>query len=382
MKKQQAKDMVSRYVQGKATPEERELLDKWFYQNLDNNTYKPDPKSLEKNDGEITKHLMKHIGAHQNKAKTIRLWTRIAAAASILIFLSFGAFFLLRNNNQQEQIAKNQIYNIAPGTNNAILTLANGKTIVLNNFQKGLLAKQGASAINKSANGELVYQQRTNSETPIAEIAYNSITIPRGAEYQVVVLPDGSKVWINAASSLRYPTAFAGNERKVELTGEAYFEVVHNPAMPFRIVTSSQTVEVLGTHFNINAYNDEPAVKTTLLEGKVKITATADNVVRYLLPGQQAELNSSAFTVNATETDKAIAWKNGRFMFQNDNIQYIMRIISRWYNVDVEYSGQIPTDNFGGGVSRFKNVSEVLNELQLTGGVHFQIEGRKIIVSK
>jgi len=197
----------------------------------------------------------------------------------------------------------------------------------------------------------------------------------------VVVLSDGSKVWINSASSLRYPTAFTGNERKVELTGEAYFEVAHNPAKPFRVASRNQTVEVLGTHFNINAYDDEPAIKTTLLEGKVKVTA-ANNEVRFLQPGQQSALSTGAFTVSAVETDEAVAWKNGQFMFENDNIQYIMRTLSRWYDVDVEYSGAIPDDTFGGGTSRFKNVSEVLNVLQLTGKVHFKIEGRKIIVSK
>ncbi len=380
MEKQNAKTLINRYVQGEATPGEREKLDQWFQESLEDNTYTPKPERVEEAEERMTAYLMDHIGAHPTETKIVKIWPRIAAAASILFFLSFGAYFLFNKNKTTQQIAKNQIHDIAPGTNKAFLTLANGKTIVLNNTQNGLLANQGTNAI-KSANGVVVYQ-RTINPNANELIAYNSITIPRGAEYQKVVLPDGTNVWINSASSLCYPTAFAGNERKVELTGEAYFEVVHNPAKPFRVVSNNQTVEVLGTHFNINAYNDEPAVKTTLLEGKVKVTAAADNTIRYLLPGQQAALNNNSFTVKPVETDEAVAWKNGKFMFESDNIQYIMRMVSRWYNVDVVYSGPIPDDKFDGGISRFKNASELLNILQLTGKVRFKIEGRRITVSK
>jgi transmembrane sensor len=380
MKKQGAKSLISKYLQGETTPDESSLLEQGFLQDLQSSEHTPSQVRIEEADKRITANLMSHIGVHQTETKTIRLWPRIVAAATILLFLSFGAYFLLHKNTSNQQVAQNQIHDIAPGSNKAILTLANGKTIILNNAKNGLLSKQGSSIV-KSANGEVIYQQVSN-ETQNTEVTYNSITIPRGAEYQVVVLPDGSNVWINAASSLRYPTAFSGNERKVELTGEAYFEVTHNPAKPFMVSTNSQTVEVLGTHFNINAYTDEPAVKTTLLEGKVKVTATADNAMRILLPGQQAALNSNSFTVNPAETEEAVAWKNGRFMFEGDNIQHIMRTISRWYNVDIAYSGQIPDDSFSGGTSRFKNVSEVLNIFQLTGKVRFKIEGRKITVSK
>jgi transmembrane sensor len=307
---------------------------------------------------------------------------RWIAAASILLFLSFGTYFLLHKQPQQ-QLVQNQVHDIAPGGNKTILTLANGKKIILNSAHNGLLAEQGGSAVNKTADGVIVYSNAGSNKAQDPElITYNAIDIPRGGEYQLVILPDGSKVWVNSASSLRYPTAFTGNERKVELAGEAYFEVVHNPDKPFRVVSNSQTVEVLGTHFNINSYNDEPAIKTTLLEGKVKVTATSNNLVKILTPGQQAALNASSFTVNPVDTEEAIAWKNGQFMFNNDKITYIMRAISRWYNVDVEYSGAIPEDSFGGGTSRFKNVSEVLNILQLTGKVHFKIAGRKIIVSQ
>jgi transmembrane sensor len=340
-----------------------------------------DDIELEKATNEVYGHIKSKI--LQNKSGKGRLvLLRWIAAASILLFLSFGTYFFLHKQPQQ-QFVQNQVHDIAPGGNKTILTLANGKKIILSNAHNGLLAEQGGSAVNKTADGALVYGDADNNSTQDRElITYNAITIPRGGEYQLVILPDGSKVWVNSASSLRYPTAFTGNERKVELTGEAYFEVAHNPAKPFRVVSNSQTVEVLGTHFNINSYDDEPSIKTTLLEGKVKITATSNNIVKILLPGQQAALNASSFNINPIDTEEAVAWKNGQFMFNNDNITYIMRTISRWYDIKVEYNGPVPGNGFYGGVSRFKNVSEVLNTLQLTGKVHFKIEGRKITVSQ
>ncbi|HEY9197254.1 MAG TPA: FecR domain-containing protein, partial [Mucilaginibacter sp.] len=233
--------------------------------------------------------------------------------------------------------------------------------------------------VNKTADGRIVYNAEDGAGADKAGM--NTMTTPRGGQYWVV-LPDGSRVLLNAASSLTYPTAFNGNERRVELTGEAYFEVAHNPAKPFRVSSSGQMVEVLGTHFNINAYQDEAAVKTTLLEGRVKVRAADKNKVRFLQPGQQSVVNAQTFEVNTVETDEAVAWKDGQFVFEGDNIQHIMRMISRWYDVEISYAGTPPDDNFGGNVSRFSNVSEVLKALQLTGKVRFQIEGRKITVSK
>ena len=213
------------------------------------------------------------------------------------------------------------------------------------------------------------------------KLSFNTITTPRGGQYQVV-LPDGSMVLLNAGSSLTYPTLFTGAERKVELTGEAYFEVAHNPAMPFRVCSKGQVVEVLGTHFNINAYDDEPGIKTTLLQGKVKVTATVKKQTLILQPGEQAFLGISAFNEHDVDVDQAVAWKNGLFMFDGDDIQQVMRSISRWYDVDVTYKGAAPADLFSGSVSKFSNVSEVLNTLQATGKVHFSIEGKNINVYK
>ena len=379
MKKHNAKGLISDYLRDESTPEERALLEQWFQKDLENTEHTPSHERIEAADKRITANLMIHLQVHQAETRSLRIWPRIAAAASILVFTSLGAYFLLHKKQPVQQLA--QSHDVAPPADKAILTLANGKKIALSSAGSGLLAYQGNSAVNKTRNGEVVYAS-SKSAGPTSETQYNSISIPRGGEYQEIVLSDGTKVWINSASSLKYPTAFIGNDRKVELTGEAYFEVAHNPAKPFRVTSNGQTVEVLGTHFDINTYDDEPSIKTTLLEGRVKVTASANNKVRILLPGQQAALNDNSFTVTPVETDAVVAWKNGQFMFDNDDVQKIMRMISRWYNVDVEYSGAIPEDTFGGGTSRFKNVSEVLNILQLTGKVHFKVEGRKITVSK
>jgi transmembrane sensor len=381
MKEHKAKSLISKYVRGKATPEERILLEQWFQKDLESTDYAPSHERIAQADQRIAAQLMTHIGIRPSKTTTVSLWPRIAAAASILLVVSFSVYFLTNKKAHIQQIS--QIHDIAPGGRNAILTLSNGKKIILNAVRSGILAQQGNSVINKDDSGDLIYKRapdidRQNTET----VTYNQIDIPRGGEYQEIVLSDGTRVWINSASTLRYPTSFTGNDRNVELTGEAYFEVAENPAMPFKVSCSGQTVEVLGTHFNINAYNDEPAFKTTLLEGKVKVTSDASNEVRILQPGQQSALNGNSFLVNPVDIEEAVAWKNGQFIFNNDNIQYIMRTISRWYNVDVEYSGPIPDDTFGGGTSRFENVSQVLNILQLTGKVHFEIVGRKIVVSK
>jgi transmembrane sensor len=381
MTKHEAKSLINKYSKGETTPEENAIVEQWFLNDLQGSRHTPGQARIEEADKRITANLMGYIGVQPAEAKTIRLWPRIAAVASILLFLSFGTYFLLHKKNSVQPFVISRAKDIAPGGSKAILTLANGQKIILNKANYGLLAEQGNSAINKTADGQVVYAV-SGSENTASEIQYNLLTIPRGGEYQALVLPDGSKVWLNSASSLRYPISFMGNERKVELTGEAYFEVAHDAAKPFRVTCNGQTVEVLGTHFNINAYDDEPDIKTTLLEGKVKVTATVNNEVRILQPGQQSALNSRLFDVTPVETEEAVAWKNGQFMFENDNIQYIMRSISRWYNVTVEYSGAIPGDSFGGGISRFKNVSEVLNVLQLTGKVHFEMEGRKITVSQ
>jgi ferric-dicitrate binding protein FerR (iron transport regulator) len=193
-------------------------------------------------------------------------------------------------------------------------------------------------------------------------------------------LPDGSKVWLNSASSLRFPAFFSGNTREVELNGEAFFDVAKNPDMPFKVVTKDQIVEVLGTQFNINSYSDEESFKTTLIEGSVKVIYK-DRVI-LLNPGQQFQPSLKSSKVIEANTEEVTAWKDGYFLFKDEDIQSIMRKISRWYNVEVSYSGEIPDVGFGGNISRSKGIDEVLNVLQLTDAVHFKVEGRRITVMR
>jgi ferric-dicitrate binding protein FerR (iron transport regulator) len=228
----------------------------------------------------------------------------------------------------------------------------------------------------KQSNGQLAYN--TQNEKP-TEVLYNTLTTPRGGQYQLV-LPDGSKVWLNAASAISYPTAFTGSERKVEIKGEAYFEIAKNTAMPFIVKVNDAQVQVLGTHFNINAYSDEDAIKTTLLEGAVKVTKDAASTL--LKPGQQAILGRSSNEIRVqenTDLDAVLAWKNGYFSFNQTDLATIMRQIARWYDVDIVYSDKVPERRFGGEIPRNTNAAEVLKMLE-ESKVHFRIEGRKVIV--
>jgi len=325
------------------------------------------------------------IHKHEKRNTIVALfstWGKIAAAASILLFLSVSGYFLWHKQAPGKQIAHNQPrhYDIAPGGNKAILTLANGKQIALTDAKNGTLAKQGAITINKTSNGQIIYTAAaTIAQTPQL-IAYNTITTPRGGQYQLT-LADGTKVWLNAASSIKYPTAFTGNERRVEITGEAYFEVVHNAAKPFRVICNGQTVEDIGTHFNINAYSDEKAVKTTLLEGSVKVSSTGEDKI--LKPGEQSQLESGNIHVANANVDEVVAWKNGLFDFTDANVADVMRQLARWYDVDVEYQGKIPETLFTGKLHRNVNASQILDILSYFK-VQFKIENegakKKIIV--
>ncbi|MDO3628246.1 FecR family protein [Mucilaginibacter sp. BT774] len=381
MNKEQAQELIEKYRLGICTPEEKALLERWY---LDEATRQPMPESPEnplQEEQIIWNRIMEEL-PQANKVRRMNLWYSISAAAAILIFISAGLYIGLHKAPVQQTANNRPLkHDIAPGGNKAILTLSNGKKIELNDIHNGLLATENTTEIKKTADGKIIYTEAgETSETPAL---YNTVTTPRGGQFGIV-LPDGSKVFLNAASSITYPTAFNGNERKVELTGEAYFEVAHNVAKPFRVSSNGQTVEVLGTHFNINAYNDEAVIKTTLLEGSVRISKNGQQAI--LKPGDQAQslfgVSDSKITVIQVDTENAIAWKNGLFVFDGDKIEHIMRMISRWYNVDVDYNGEKPDDEFGGTVSRFNNVSEVLKTLQLTGKVRFRIENNKIVVTK
>jgi len=318
----------------------------------------------------------------------IRAWHQIGVAASLLAILSIGLFFYSnRAVNSHKEFSKSSTTEekviIKPGGDKAVLTLSDGSKIILEDAKNGLLANQAGVSIQKTAEGELLYSfaknERNIPEIIPSDVIYNKIETPYGGKYQIN-LPDGSKVWLNSASTLRFPAFFSGNTREVELNGEAYFDVARNPDMPFKVITKDQIVEVLGTRFNINSYSDEESFKTTLIEGSVKIIYK-DRVV-LLSPGQQFQPSLKSSKVIEANTEEVTAWKDGYFLFKDEDIQSIMRKISRWYNVEVSYSGEIPDVGFGGNISRSKGIDEVLNVLQLTDAVHFKVEGRRITVMR
>jgi transmembrane sensor len=268
---------------------------------------------------------------------------------------------------------------VAPGTNRAILTLGDGSRINLDESDAGVLAQQGNVKVLKLADGTLGYRP-PNKEESEADILYNTIITPRGGEYKLT-LSDGSNVWLNASSSLRYPTSFAGSKRRVEVSGEAYFEVAKNTLMPFIVsVNGEQEVKVLGTHFNINAYTEEGPKKITLLEGSVIVAERNHSIT--LKPGQQSSLSENGFKVEETDLEQVIAWKTGFIEFDNSSLEAIMREISRWYDVDINYQGKPKTSViFGGRISKRLPLSKVLKMLE-TYGVKAEIRNKEIIISE
>lgn len=312
--------------------------------------------------------------------KKMFAWRKFAAAAAVICLISIGLYFGLKVQSKVNKPAiatTKPLHDVMPGGNKAILTLADGSSIILDNAHNGILAKQGNSLINKTKNGQLVYT--TDHSTGVEIPAINTISTPRGGQYQIV-LPDGSKVWLNAASSLKYPTFFTGKVRLVEITGEGYFEVAKNASMPFIVKSKRAEVEVLGTHFNIMAYDDESVMKTTLLEGSIKITSGKTSNI--LKPGEQALLNEKEQlrVINNVDMNEEIAWKNGLFQFKDADIESIMRQAGRWYDVNVSYEGEILARQYTGRISRNVKASELLNMLKYTG-LNSRIEGKNIIIT-
>lgn len=307
-------------------------------------------------------------------------WARLTAAAVVVGALAAGTYFYFAPRPEQSiatvQPKQNDI--LPPSGNKAVLTLADGTKIELDSTENGTLAIQGSVKIIKQSTGEISY-----AGTAAGKISYNTLSVPRGSKPMSLMLSDGSKVWINVGSSLTYPTAFMGNERKVKITGESYFEVVHNDKMPFVVQNGDLEVIDLGTHFNVNTYEDETTEQITLLEGSVRIKK--NDLSELLKPGQQAHMNhygnSDIKVQNDVNMDEVMAWKDGKFMFdKNTDIGSIMRQISRWYNVNIEYQGKT-NQRFWGSISKNVNVSQVLKILEATGGVKFKVEENRIIVT-
>jgi len=372
------RELAAKWKDGTITPEEKTYYENWYKQFNDEVTELNDDQFSSSE--ELEQHLYRSIAHRLNigkAAQTRRLWPRIAAAASILIAISVGSYFLLHHKQPVQQVAQNQTHDVAPGRNQATLTLANGQKIVISPKLNGQLATQGSTAIQANS-GAIRYVAGVGGAEAVQ---YNTVTTARGEQLsQPLMLADGTRVWLDAASSITYPTAFNGSDREVTITGEVYFEAAHNAAKPFRVHAGGQTIEVLGTHFDVNSYADEPTLKTTLLEGRVKVTA-ANNQTAILLPGEQSIIGRQSIKIFKADIDITMAWKDGMFRFDGTPLSDIMNQVARWYNVDIIYQDEaLKNVTFFAMSTRFANASQLLHNLEQTHEVKFKINGKQITV--
>lgn len=385
-----AKELLTRYLDGRCTVEERDLVESVYRDAALKRQFKDRPVEFNKIGKESWQYIHGTIAGQPRLRQTVFRKGWWMAAASVLLAVGLSVYFYQAGNPFQSRQSA-YVNDVKAGGNKAFLTLADGTRISLTDAKNGALAQQSGIQITKTAEGKLIYNtsfKRPASLSPQGrggkagegQDNFNTIETPKGGQYQVI-LPDGTKVWLNAASSLKYPTYFAGNVRKVILQGEAYFEVVHNKQQPFQVGTSKQTVEVLGTHFNINSYLDDGNTQTTLLEGSVRVNAQTNVVLK---PGQQSVLNTkNEIKVRPANLETVMAWKNGDFIFKDENLENIMAQITRWYDVDVVYEDLDPKSvKLGGWVSRSKNLSAVLKIIESIAKVHFKVEGRRVTVMK
>lgn len=315
---------------------------------------------------------------------------RWSAAAVVVLSLGVAAYFLSNNNKTTgtvEQVAITIVQDVpAPQNNRATITLANGQTVYLDSAGNGALASEGNVQVMKLADGQIAYKGAAS------ELVYNTLTNPKGSRVIDMTLSDGSRIWLNAGSTITYPVSFAGDERKVEIKGEVYFEVAHNAAMPFIVSHDNMKVKVLGTRFNINAYDDEPDVRVTLLEGSVRVASAIANrqsakdneFSAVLKPGEQAAITGahSPLTIDhSPNLAQVMAWKNGLFSFTGADLATVMRQLSRWYDVQVKYEGQIPDRKFSGEITHDLTLSQLMNGLQSLG-IKFRIDGRTMIIQQ
>ena len=368
--------LLEKYRKGECTPQELNFIESWYMQ------YNTDAEQLSQSDlenevGMMTESIAPKLPLAVDQPPVLRrLRLPLGIVASILIVCSIG-YFVISAQQKEQHIAKHDAP-IIPGRQAASLTLANGKKIFLSDQQAGKVAQEADVTITKTSNGEVIYEIKG---APGKSSGFNTLATTNGETYRVK-LPDGSMVWLNAASSLKYPVSFQNSpERVVQLSGEAYFEIAKDRRHPFIVKSREQQVEVLGTHFNINAYHNEPGVLTTLLEGSVRLKPE-HGIARVLKPGQLAELTDGGLKVLQANTRSVTAWKEGYFRFSNESLQSVMRKISRWYNVEVVFEKGLPEDTYSGAVTRHGNIREVLQIIEGSNNIHFTIKERRIIVSK
>jgi len=372
MDKKEVAKLLDKYVNGTCTREEKILLESLYNEALKKQSVDLQQIDLEAEKASIYRQL-------QPPSRPIRRLLPYVAAALVVLCVSIVTLLYIKNESTQPMPFA-QMYDIVPGGNVATLTLSNGKKIVLDDTAQIELANQSGVRIVQSNNGQLIYSITDEQEAYPNPIGFNIAETPKGGQYQVR-LADGTRVWLNASSSLKFPVKFVGNQRVVELEGEAYFDVAPQAAKPFIVQTAHEQVHVLGTQFNIYAYPDEAAVITTLVTGSIQVQASRSEAVALLQPGEQSQLSNGQFSIKEANIEQAMAWKNGYFRFHDEQIESIMRKLTRWYNIEeVSYVGKPSDELFNGKISRFKSISQVLHMLEKTRGVHFKVEGRRVTV--
>jgi ferric-dicitrate binding protein FerR (iron transport regulator) len=376
----QIKELLQRYQAGSCTASEKELIEGWYERLIDTGEMHRDEGQRDAWQELIKARIMRQIDVPETKKvfffKPLVKWWAAASVIAVLGVLSYWA--LSRKATRIAPVAKVQKTDVAaPASNKATVTLANGQQLFLDGAGNGALAVEGNVKVVKLANGEIAYQQGAGSASA-TEMVYNTLSNPRGSQVIRVVLADGTKVWLNAASSLRYPVSFIGKGRAVSITGEAYFEIADDASRPFVVRSGAMDVRVLGTHFNINAFGDNgDDIRVTLLEGSIRINSGDGTAL--VKPGQQAVVTKDIRVRNDVDLDQVMAWKNGYFQFDNAGLKSVLQEVSRWYDVDVIYEGYNRPRQFVGEIQRDLSLSEILKLLE-KNKVRFKIEGKKLMV--
>ncbi|HTH83162.1 MAG TPA: FecR family protein [Mucilaginibacter sp.] len=377
--KKKLQELSDKWLSGTITKEEQSVLDEWYNQESHEiiNWESDDDDETNLRERLFAGILKETQAGEPPQIKFFKNAQARKVAAMIVVLLSCCLYFLIPHVKPRLVAKNNKPKKVEKATpNKAILTLADGSTVILDNAGNGLVAREGNTRVNKTSDGELIYSASKSAGQVTAVPQFNSISTPAGGQYQVS-LADGSKVWLNAMSTLKFPAVFSGTKRVVELTGEAYFEVAKNKNMPFKVsLANSTSIEVLGTHFNIMAYADEKNIDATLLEGSISVKKGDMN--KMITPGQQAKITDD-IKVSNVDAEESIAWKKGLFSFDRSDTQTIMRQIGRWYGVEVVYQGKIPSNQLTGYISRSAELPEVLKMLQISG-LKTTINDKKITV--
>ena len=360
-----AKALLQRYLEGNASKEEIILIEQWYQDRADTGEFGWTEGERESRVQAIEKRLLAQIGGR----KVVPMRWIVSAAAVVLLAVAGAYLLFFERTNVAPPVAARYHNDVNPGRNSAVLTLAGGKTVVLNDSTPGVIGRQGGAMVTHDS-GRLVYAAAGGGE-----MVYNTLTTQKGNQYHLT-LPDGTRVWLNASSSITFPSVFSGKQRQVSINGEAYFEVAKNEQQPFVVKQGDMNVEVLGTSFDVNGYGDEGSSKTTLLEGKVRVDGSV------LAPGQQAVVGKTGVSVlDGADIDEVMAWKNGVFAFKDAGIEAIMQQVERWYDVEVVYKAKIKT-HFVADIPRDVPLSQLLKLLEETDQVHFSIDGKKVTVTK